>query len=305
VKGTVVEIRRGFWYGFFAYVVWGLTPLYWNMFDDIDSMVLLGHRIVWSVPLLIAVIAVQRRFAEFREAFRSLRVVAITAIAAALLSINWGVWLWSVTNAHLVEASLGYFITPLVSIGLGVIVLRESLTRLQWISITIATIGVVGLGITIGKPPWIALLLAGSFGTYGLVKKREEVAAPLISLGGELAIMGIPGFVLMVFVVDPAGGGFGTSSGLTLFFLGSSIVTVVPLLMFGAAAKRIPLTMLGLLQYIAPTLQLLLGVWVYGEDLPPERLVWFVVVWIALVVYTYDSIATVRRGRIQAVVSPI
>lgn len=298
-----METRKGFWYGFFAYVIWGLGPLYWNLFDDINSNVLLLHRIFWSIPLLFAVIVIQRRITEFRNAFRSVRVIVVTGIAAVLLATNWGVWLWSVTHERIVEASLGYFITPLVSIAFGVIILGEQLTRLQRIAIVIATVGVVGLAITVGTPPWIALLLAGSFGTYGLVKKRPEIAAPLISLGGELAIMALPATVILIFFQKPAGGGFGTSVGFSLFLIGSSVVTVVPLLMFGAATKRIPLTLLGLLQYIAPTLQLLLGVWVYGEELPAKRLVWFVVVWIALVIYTYDSITTARHGRARPVVS--
>lgn len=298
-----MDSRKGFWYGFFANVIWGMTPLYWTMVDDVSSTVLLVHRTLWSIPFLFSVIAIQRRFTEFRRAFRSVRVIVVTAVAAVLLITNWGVWLWAITNERIVEASLGYFITPLISVALGVIILRERLRRLQWVSISIATVGVVGLTIAMGTPPWIALIIGLSFGVYGLVKNRPEIAAPVISLAGELVIMAGPTMVFLLFFMRPVGGGFGTSVGLSLFLMGTSVVTVVPLLMFGVAAKGLPLTTLGLLQYITPTLQLLLGVWIYGEPLDMDRFVWFVVVWIALAIYTYDSLTASRHDRIEPAAS--
>lgn len=298
-----MDTRKGFWYGLFANVIWGITPLYWTMFDEVSSTVLLVHRTLWSIPFLFTVIVIQRRFAEFRKAFSSGRVIAVTAVAAVLLITNWGVWLWAITNERIVEASLGYFITPLISVALGVIVLRERLRRLQWVSISIATVGVVGLTIMMGTPPWIALIIGLTFGIYGLVKNQPEIAAPLISLAGELTIMAGPTMIFLLFFMRPAGGGFGTSVGLSLFLMGTSVVTVVPLLMFGVAAKGLPLSTLGLLQYITPTLQLLLGVWIYGEPLEMDRFVWFVVVWIALAIYTYDSLADPRHNRAERTAS--
>jgi chloramphenicol-sensitive protein RarD len=221
-------------------------------------------------------------------------------LAAGLLAINWGVWLYAITNEQIVEGSLGYFINPLVSVALGVIVLRETLRRLQWVAVGLATIGVIGMAISVGTPPWIALALAFSFGTYGLVKKRPEIAAPLISLMGEILILAIPAVFVLVAFANPDD--LRVSDGLTttLFLIGTGIVTTVPLLLFGAATKRIPLTTVGLLQYIAPTLQLIVGVFVFGESLEASRLVWFIVVWIALAVLAYDSLKGASDARREA-----
>jgi chloramphenicol-sensitive protein RarD len=218
-------------------------------------------------------------------------------LAAGLLAINWGVWLYAITNEQIVEGSLGYFINPLVSVALGVIVLRETLRRLQWVAVGLATIGVIGMAISVGTPPWIALALAFSFGTYGLVKKRPEIAAPLISLMGEILILAIPAVFVLVAFANPDD--LRVSDGLTttLFLIGTGIVTTVPLLLFGAATKRIPLTTVGLLQYIAPTLQLIVGVFVFGESLEAGRLVWFIVVWIALAVLAYDGLKGASDAR--------
>lgn len=285
-----MDTRNGVLFGLGAYVFWGLTPLFWNLIDDIGAVNLLTNRIIWSIPVLLVILAVQRRFGELRTAFRSGRTVAITALAAGLLAINWGVWLFAITNEQIVEGSLGYFINPLVSVALGVVILRETLRKLQWIAVGIATAGVIGMAMSVGTPPWIALALAFSFGTYGLVKKRPEIAAPLISLMGEILVLAVPAVFVLVAFSNPDD--LKVSDGLTttLFLIATGIVTTVPLLLFGAATKRIPLTTVGLLQYIAPTLQLILGVFVFGESLEAGRLVWFIVVWIALGVLVYDSL---------------
>jgi chloramphenicol-sensitive protein RarD len=277
-------------FGIGAYVFWGLTPLFWNLIDDIGAVNLLTNRIVWSIPVLLLILAVQRRFKELRLAFSSGATIAFTVFAALLLAINWGVWLFAITNEQIVEGSLGYFINPLVSVALGVVILRETLRRLQWVAVGIATIGVIGMAIGVGTPPWIALVLAFSFGTYGLVKKRPEIAAPLISLMGEILVLAVPAVFVLVAFSNPDD--LNVSDGLTttLFMVATGIVTTVPLLLFGAAAKRVPLTTVGLLQYIAPTLQLIVGVFVFGESLEAGRLVWFIVVWIALGVLAYDSL---------------
>jgi chloramphenicol-sensitive protein RarD len=297
---------RGIWLGVGAFVGWGLTPLFWNLVDDVDVIDLVLHRIVWSIPLLLAVIAFQKRLRELAAALRSPKVMAVLVVAATLLAMNWSIWLWTVTNERIIESSLGYFITPLVSVALGVVFLGERLRRLQWMAIGIAAFGVIGMTITVGTPPWIAITLAISFGVYGLVKKRDEVPAPLISLTGELSVMFVPALVYLVFFHTPKHTGFGASAGITAFLIFSAFITVAPLLMFGAAAKRIPLTMLGLLQYISPTLHLALGVWLYGEELKFSRLAWFIVVWIALVIYTYDSVnkARTESTAIPAVAAP-
>jgi chloramphenicol-sensitive protein RarD len=285
-----MDTRNGVLFGIGAYVFWGLTPLFWNLIDDIGAVNLLTNRIVWSIPVLLLILAVQRRFKELRLAFSSGATIAFTVFAALLLAINWGVWLFAITNEQIVEGSLGYFINPLVSVALGVVILRETLRRLQWVAVGIATIGVIGMAIGVGTPPWIALVLAFSFGTYGLVKKRPEIAAPLISLMGEILVLAVPAVFVLVAFSNPDD--LNVSDGLTttLFMVATGIVTTVPLLLFGAAAKRVPLTTVGLLQYIAPTLQLIVGVFVFGESLEAGRLVWFIVVWIALGVLAYDSL---------------
>lgn len=297
-----METRNGVWFGLGAYVWWGLTPLFWNLVD-VGAVNLLTNRIIWSIPVLLVILAIQRRFTELRRSFASIRTVALTALAASLLAVNWGVWLYAITNEQLVEASLGYFILPLVSVALGVVILGERLRRLQWVAVGLATVGVVGMAVTVGTPPWIALTLAFSFGTYGLVKKRPEIAAPLISLMGEVLVLAVPAAVAMIVFTSPDDLAVSDGYATLGFLIATGIVTTIPLLFFGAATKRITLTAIGLMQYVAPTLQLLLGVVVYGEDLAASRLLWFVVVWVAIGIFAYDGIkrATDRRRSVDVV----
>lgn len=290
-----MESRQGVWFGLGAFVFWGLTPLFWNLVDEVDSTDLLLHRIVWSVPLLLVVVGIKRQLPALWAALRSPRTMLVLGIAAALLATNWTVWLWSVTNEHIVDASLGYFINPLVAVGLGVVILGERLRRTQWAAVGLAAIGVVGMAITVGSPPWIALGLAFSFGLYGLVKKRTEIPAPLVSLSGELMVMFLPALLFLFVFHTPSDAQFGDSPEVTAYLMASAAITIAPLLMFGAAAKRIPLTMIGLLQYVAPSIQLMLGVWFFDEALAFDRFVWFVVVWMALAIYAYDSVKVARQ----------
>ncbi|MFV1999624.1 MAG: EamA family transporter RarD [Acidimicrobiia bacterium] len=284
-----METRRGMWYAIGAYVAWGLSPIFWNLFRDLEALELLAHRIIWAVPILAIVIGVSHRWSEVRDSYRAWRTRWLTVAAAAFVLSNWGFFLWAVTNGRIVEASLGYFINPLVSVALGVVVLGERLRRLQWAAVGIAVIGVIGMTIAVGELPWISLILAGSFGTYGLIKKRPETPRPVVSLFGESAVLAIPASILALVLARTGSASFGQTPGISVFLLATGLMTVVPLLLFGAAAKRIPLSTIGLLQYIAPTLQLLVGVLIYGETLTGERLAWFVVVWIALALYSFDS----------------
>lgn len=290
-----MEFRKGVWLGISGYAFWGLSPLFWNLVDDIGVTDLLVYRILWSIPLLGLVIAVQRRWAELRELLHSGRTILLTIAAAALIAANWGVWLWAVTHEQIVEGSLGYFIGPLVSVLLGVIVLGEQLRRLQWAAVAIAAFGVIGMTLTVGTLPWVSLTLASAFGVYGLVKKRPEIPAPLISLTGELLVVGIPAALVLAFVNQPDGVVFADSLPVAIFLVATGVVTVTPLLLFASAAKRIPLSMLGLLQYITPSMHFILGVWVFGEELSAGRLGWFSIVWLALAVYTYDSVTSRRN----------
>lgn len=289
-----MEFRKGVWLGIAAYGFWGLSPLFWNLVDDVAVSDLLIHRILWSIPVLGFVIAIQRRWSELWALLRSGRMILISIVTATLIATNWGVWLWAVTNEQIVEGSLGYFIGPLVSVLLGVIVLGERLRRLQWLAVGIAAFGVAGMTVSIGSLPWVSLTLAISFGLYGLVKKRPEVPAPLISLSGEMLAVAIPAALVLGLVNQADATSFTESGPIAVFFIATGVVTVTPLLLFAAAAKRVPLSMVGLLQYITPSMHFILGIWVFGEDLSATRLAWFCVVWLALGVYMYDNVTALR-----------
>jgi len=292
-----MEFRKGVWLGVGAYLFWGLSPIFWNLVDDIEVTNLLVHRILWSLPVLAIVITLQRRWPELREALRSGQTILLSIVTAALIATNWGVWLWAVTHEQIVEGSLGYFIGPLVSVLLGVIVLGERLRRLQWLAVGTAAFGVAGMAVSVGSLPWVSVTLAFSFATYGLVKKRPEIPAPLISLSGELIVVAIPAGIALAFLQQSEGPAFTDSVPVALFLIATGAVTVIPLLLFAGAAKRVPLSTVGVLQYITPSMHFMLGVWVFGEDLSASRLAWFCVVWLALAVYMYDSITALRPER--------
>ena len=291
--------RRGLWFGIAAYLVWGLSPLFWNL-ADVDAIDLLLHRTIWALPFLAIALTVRRRWPEVKAAYRSGRSRLITIVAAVLLATNWGVFLWAVTNDQVVEASLGYFINPLVSVALGVIVLREHLRRTQWLAIGVAGAGVVFMTVRVGSLPWVAVTLALSFGFYGLLKKNPATPRPLVSLFGEVSVLAIPAIVVLATVRAGEAEGPGGSFGMGMFLLGAGLITVIPLLLFGAAAKRIELSTLGLLQYIAPTMQFILGVTVFGESLSTDALIGFVLVWVALAIYTWDNLSTAQPARSPA-----
>jgi chloramphenicol-sensitive protein RarD len=294
-----LEQQRGIWYGIAAYVLWGLTPIFWNLVDS-NAASLLLHRIVWSVPILFVIMSARRQWPVFRKGYANWRPRATTTVAAILLSVNWGTYVWAVTNGHIVEASLGYFINPLVSVALGVIVLKERLRPLQWLAVGIAAFGVTMMGILAGVPPWISLVLAFSFGFYGLLKKRPVTPPPVVSLFGETLVLFLPAILILLFAVEPAGDTFGSSPDVTAFFIAGGFITVIPLLLFGASAKRIPLSTLGFLQYIAPTLQLIVGVAIFNESMSGAELAGFVTVWIALAIFTFDRYRLSGRRRVSA-----
>jgi len=281
-------MNKGILYGIGAYILWGFFPIYWKLLHNISALQLIGHRIVWSFILLIAVILITGQWTEFRATF-SVRVVRIYLIASLLIGVNWLVYIWAVNAGHILETSLGYFINPLLSVLLGLIVMREKLRRAQWIPILIAFTGVVYLTITFGRLPWIALGLAVTFGFYGLTKKL----APLSSLQGltlETGILLIPALVYLGIVeVNGTGAFLHTGIRADLLMIGAGLVTTIPLLMFASAAKRMPLTMLGVLQYLAPTIQFLIGVFIYKEDFDTTRLIGFSLVWLALIIFWVEN----------------
>ena len=293
-----MEERKGIWLAVAAYTFWGVIPIFWKALDTVPAVELLSHRIVWSVPLLLAIIVIRGRLPQLRSSYRSKDTTLTALLAGVLLAINWGVFVWAITTGHIVDASLGYFINPLVSVGLGVLVLRERLSVAQRIAIAIAAVGVIAMTVLVGVLPWIALVLAFSFGTYGLLKKREAAAGPIEGLFMETLFIMVPAVVYLIFLAGDGTGAFGSSHSMTILLIAAGAVTIFPLLLFGAAAKRIPLSTLGILQYLAPTLQLLVGVFIYRETVSGGEWFGFVLVWIALAVYTVDNVRRLNAARV-------
>lgn len=286
-------MNKGILNGVIAYALWGFFPVYWKLLHDVPAPQLLGHRIGWSFLLLVAVILITRQWSNFRSAVNA-RVLRIYFIAAILIGINWLLYVWAVNAGFIVETSLGYFINPLLSVLMGVLFLRERLRAAQWIPVILAAIGVAYLTIVYGRLPWIALSLAFSFGFYGLTKKL----APLGSLYGltlETGILFLPA-VIYLGITQANGTGAFLHSGVTvdLLMIGAGVVTTIPLLLFASAAKQIPLSMIGILQYLAPTIQLLIGVFVYKESFDHTRLIGFGIVWLALVIFWVENYLSKR-----------
>jgi len=281
--------NKGILYGIGAYVLWGFFPIYWKFLHPVPALQVIGHRIGWSFVILIAYVLVTKQWDEFRAVAFNSKTLLIYGVAAILLSINWLVYVWGVNAGFIVETSLGYFINPLLSVLMGVIFLRERLRPAQWIPVALATAGVVYLTAVYGRLPWIALSLAFSFGLYGLMKKL----APLGSLYGLTLETGIlfPLAVIFLAFVQVTGDGAFLHDGVVvdLFLVGAGIVTTIPLLMFASAAKQIPLSMVGILQYIAPTLQFLIGVFLYKEPFDHSHLIGFGIVWAALVIFWVEN----------------
>jgi len=269
-------------------MLWGFFPIYWKLLHNVPALELIGHRIAWSFLLLVAVILMTGQWAEFRATFNA-RTVGIYLSASLLNGINWLTYVWAVNAGHILETSLGYFINPLFSVLLGLIILREKLRPLQWLPLSIATVGVVFLTLEFGQLPWIALVLAATFAFYGLVKKL----APLSSLYGltlETGLLFMPAVAYLVFLQAAGTGAFlRTSFVADWLMIGAGLVTTVPLLMFASAAKQIPLTMIGVLQYLAPTIQFLIGVFVYKEAFDSSRLIGFSIVWLALIIFWLEN----------------
>lgn len=287
--------RRGLWYGVAAYAIWGIAPAFWKLLDGVPAVQQTAHRVVWSVPILGAAVVLLGRRDRLRDALRDRRTVALTALAGVLLIANWGVFIWAIASGRIVEASLGYFINPLLSVALGVLVLGERLRRAQGVAVGLATIGVAYMTVRLGAVPWVSLALAGTFGLYGLIKKRPEAAPPLEGLLGEISMGAVPALVLLVALGLRGEGAFFAGTGDTLLLIATGAVTAAPLLLFGAAAQRIPLSTVGLLQYLAPTLQFVLGAAVYGEAVGAAQLVGFGFVWTALVVFAADNYRAARQ----------
>jgi chloramphenicol-sensitive protein RarD len=287
IIGDIVK-NRGILYALGAYLCWGLFPIYWKLLYQVSVLQLLGHRILWSFLLLAVILLITRRWADFRAKL-SPKVFRIYLAAALLVGVNWLTYVWAINAGFIIETSLGYFINPLLSVLLGVIFYRERLRPTQWIPILLAAAGVIYLTVSYGSLPWIALTLAFTWAFYGLVKK----AAPLGSLYGvtlETAILFLPALGYLIFV-DVSGSGMFLHSGIRIDLLlaGAGAVTTIPLVMFAKAARRIPLSLIGILQYISPTMQFIIGYAVYHEAFSQSRLIGFGIVWLALIIFWLEN----------------
>jgi len=301
----VAEERRGTAYGVACYLLWGLFPLYWPLLEPAGAVEILAHRVVWSLVFVLVVLAVQQNWGWIRPMLDDVAALTRLGIAAALIGGNWWLYIWAVNNEHVVEAALGYYINPLITVALGVFVLQEHLRRLQRWALGFGAASVAVLTVAYGRVPWVALVLAGSFATYGFLKKSVPVDATT-SLAVETAVL-VPFAAVAMAVLHQRGDAafLAGSTGRDVLLVSLGVVTAVPLLLFGTAARRIPLSLLGLLQYLTPTMQLLVGVAVFHEPMPPERVAGFVLVWVALVLLGADALRTLRRTRVERAAVPV
>ncbi|WP_405670977.1 EamA family transporter RarD [Streptomyces sp. NBC_01530] len=293
------ERHIGLLNGFAAYGMWGLVPLFWPLLKPAGAIEILAHRMAWSLAFVGVALVVTRRWAWAGELLRQPRRLALVAVAAAVITVNWGVYIWSVNSGHVVEASLGYFINPLVTIAMGVLLLKERLRPVQWVAVGTGFAAVVVLAVGYGKPPWTSLTLAFSFATYGLVKKKVGLGG-IESLAAETAIQFLPAVAYLLWLASRGESTFtagGVGHGALLAATG--VVTALPLVCFGAAAIRVPLSTLGLLQYLAPLFQFVLGILYFHEAMPVERWAGFTLVWAALCLLTWDAWRAARSVRAE------
>ncbi|MDT9594855.1 EamA family transporter RarD [Nocardioides zeae] len=295
MSGRLSRAGAGFTMGVGAYTLWGVFPLYFPLLEPAGPVEILAQRVLWSVLTMAVLVLALRRTPQLRALLRSRRTLALLAVAAATISVNWVTFIYGVTTGHVLETSLGYFVNPLVTVLLGVLVLGERLRRLQWAALAIAATAVVVLTVDYGRLPWIAVLLAFSFGTYGLVKKTADVGA-VESLAVETALLTPLAAAYVGWLAASGGPVLGTQGPVhTVVFALLGLVTAVPLLLFGGAATRVPMVTLGLLQYLAPIFQFVLGIVWFGEHMPATRWAGFVLVWLALVLFTVEAYGHRRR----------
>ncbi len=290
------EERKGLVYGTAAYLLWGVFPLYFPLMKPAGTIEILAMRMAWSLLLMLVVLRLGNGFAGVRAVLHDRRQLGLLAAAGCFVAFNWGTYIYGVNTGHVIETSLGYFINPLFTIALGVIVLGERLRRAQWAAVAIGAIAVLVIAIDYGRPPWIALVLAFSFGMYGFCKKRADVGA-VDSLAVETGVQFIPALIAIAVIGGQGDLVFGTRWSTSLLIVTLGAVTVVPLLFFAASTRRLPLSILGLLQYLAPVLQFGVGVGIRHESLPAAELVGFCLVWLALIVLTVDGLRNQRSSR--------
>lgn len=285
--------KLGLLFGISAYSLWGAFPLYWPLLEPANPLEIVSHRAVWTLVFCFIVLAATRALKSTLATLKRPKIAAKLFLTSLLISINWLVYIWATNNGHVVEASLGYYINPLIIIGFGVILLKEKMRPLQWIAVAIASIGVLVLTIDYGRLPWVAFALAISWGSYGLIKKQLGLGA-LEGLAIETFISGFFYLGYLIYIGNQGTGQFGHHIGLTLLLMSAGAITAIPLLLFNGSATRLPFTTIGLLQYITPTLQFSVGVWIRHEDMPTARWIGFFIIWLALTTLALDLIKSSR-----------
>ncbi len=285
--------KTGLLFGVSAYVLWGAFPLYWPLLEPASALEIVSHRAVWTLVFCLIILAITKSLRATITTLKRPRVAAKLFLTTVLISINWLVYIWATNNGHVVEASLGYYINPLIIIGFGVILLKEKMRVLQWCAVGIASVGVLVLTIDYGRLPWVALALAISWGSYGLVKKQLGLGA-LEGLAIETLIASLPYLLYLLYIGNKGTGQFGHGVGITILLVSAGAITAIPLLLFNGSTTRLPLTVIGLLQYITPTIQFSIGVWVRHEDMPTARWVGFFIIWIALTTLALDLVRSSR-----------
>lgn len=294
--------RKGLAIAIGAFVIWGLMPLYWHLLKIVPALQIVAHRVLWSAVLVALWLAWSQGRGWFAAILRNRRLAAMLTLAGLCIGINWSLFIWAVNAGHVVETSLGYFINPLLSVLIGVLFLRERLNALQWVSVGIAACGVLWLTFNYGSFPWIALSLAASFGAYGLIRKLAPVDS-VAGIGFENAVLLLPALALLVSQEISGQGGFlpGASAwgwGVDLLLVFGGALTALPLIGFAYAVRRVPLSTVGLMQYISPTLSFLTGVFFFHEPFDRDRAIGFVFIWIALALFMTDSLRRARAAQV-------
>jgi chloramphenicol-sensitive protein RarD len=287
------EYSLGLLFGFSSYIMWGLFPLYWPLLEPANPLEIVSHRAVWTLVFCLIVLALNKQIRTTLSVMKNPKTMAALLLSTILVSINWITYIWAVNHGHVVEAALGYYINPLIIIAFGVILLREKMRPLQWVAVAIAAVGVLVLTIDYGRLPWVAISLALSWGSYGLVKKKLNLGA-LEGLAIETLISFIPYVGYLIYLGSQGSGQFGHKPLLTILLISAGAVTAIPLLLFNGSTTRLPYSTIGLLQYITPTIQFSLGVWLRHEDMPTARWIGFIVIWFALVALGTDLVRSSR-----------
>jgi chloramphenicol-sensitive protein RarD len=294
-RDTSGDTPAGFAFAVSAYVLWGGLPIYMKAIEHIPPVEIIAHRILWSVPVAGLVLIALRRTADLGRALRNPRMVGMAALTAALISLNWGVYVWAIANEHTLDAALGYYINPLFSVLLGAVILRERLSAAQWLAVGLAAVAVAILTVSAGVVPWVALVLMTSFGIYGYLRKTLPIGP---NQGFLLEVLLLSPFAAAYMLwLGPQGHFLTTGLDDTALLLGCGVVTAIPLILYANGAKGLKLSTIGILQYIAPTLIFLVAVFVFGEPFGPARAVAFPLIWLALIIYTVSMVRTARAAR--------